>query len=122
MQINLVALLRERLPEMPLVVMTKEPDPASYLLELQDYIIGGESVLPLFSSQQALAVSLPGADLGRPIYAIRRDLLVLLLHRSEVRLLPCHGAHGSLGVQRVFGQWCSGCPKVYAGVISAERH
>jgi hypothetical protein len=87
MESDCVPQLRERLPEMPLIVLGREPDSNQDVLDVQDYVINGENVIPIFSSNAALKQSLGGADLGRPVYAISRSLLGQLLKGREVLLL-----------------------------------
>lgn len=82
-----IKLLRERVPEMPIIVLVKQPEMSSRVLDIQNYVINGESVIPLFSTKAALNESLRGADLGRPTFVITRPLLVSMLHGSEVFLL-----------------------------------
>ena len=80
-------LLRERVPDMPIIVLAKRPDMSSRVLDIQDYVINGESVIPLFSTEAALTASLRGAQLGRPTMAIARPLLASVLGGNEVFLL-----------------------------------
>jgi len=84
---NVVLLLQERLPEMPIIVLSKPLDPDSNILDVQDYVIGGETVIPLFSSKDSLTTSLHGADLGRPTVQIARALLAQVAKGNEVYLL-----------------------------------
>ena len=79
--------IRERVPEMPIIVLVKEPDPSSRVLDVQDYVIDGENVLPMFSSKEALNRSPGGADIKRPKLAIARPLLGHVLKGKEVFLL-----------------------------------
>jgi hypothetical protein len=79
--------LRERMPDMPIIVLAKEPDPEGNRLNVQDYVIDCESVFPIFSSKSALTQSLGGSDLGRPTIAISRPLLGQILNGTEVFLL-----------------------------------
>jgi hypothetical protein len=79
--------LRERLPEMPIVLLSKRPDPNSHVLDIQDYVVAEETVIPLFSSPEALRASARGVELGRPQFQIHRGLLVSLAKGHEVYLL-----------------------------------
>jgi hypothetical protein len=79
--------IRERVPEMPIIVLVKQPDLSSHVLDVQDYVVDGESVVPMFSSRATLTQSLAGADLGRPTFAIARPLLGQMLKGNEVFLL-----------------------------------
>jgi len=85
--INTTRLLRQRLPEKPIIVLCSPLDPASDVLNIQDYVMNGETVVPLFSSWEALNESTHGKDLGRPVVEISRSLLAYLAHGSEVFLL-----------------------------------
>ena len=79
--------LRERLPDMPIVLLSKRPDPNSQVLDIQDYVVAEETVIPLFSSPEALRASAGGVELGRPQFQIHRGLLVSLAKGHEVYLL-----------------------------------
>jgi hypothetical protein len=87
MESDHVRQLRERLSEKPLIVLCREPNPNQNLLDVQDYVINAENVIPIFSSHAALKQSLRGGDLGRPVYAISRSLLAQVLKGDEVLLL-----------------------------------
>ena len=65
-----IRMIRERVPEMPIIILVKEPDPKGRVLDVQDYVIDGENVLPMFSSKATLTQSLGGTDLGRPTISI----------------------------------------------------
>jgi hypothetical protein len=80
-------LVRERVPEPPIVLLAQEPVPDDRALVLQNYRIDGELVIPLFSSEAALRESTQGADLNCPAVAIDRALLGSLLRGDEVFLL-----------------------------------
>ena len=82
-----ILLLRQRLPEMPIVLLSERPDPDSDVLDIQDYVMGGETVIPLFSSPEALRASVGRTNLGRPQFRIDRGLLVSLAKGHEVYLL-----------------------------------
>lgn len=82
-----IKLLRERIPEMPIIVLVKQPELSSHVLDVQDYVINGESVIPLFSTQAALTEALHGATLSRPTMAIARPLLASVLRGNEVLIL-----------------------------------
>ena len=80
-------LVRGRVPEMPIVLLAKEPAMDDRSLAIQNYRVDGDLVIPLFSSEAALWESTQGADLGRPAVAIARGLLASLLRGDEVFLL-----------------------------------
>jgi hypothetical protein len=84
---DLVLLLQQRLPERPIIVLCRQPDLNSHVLDIQDYVIDGESIIPLFSSPEALRASTRGADLGRPLFEIDRALLTSVAKGHEVYLL-----------------------------------
>jgi|ERR1043166_3403180 hypothetical protein len=79
--------LQETLPEMLIVVLSKPLDPNGQTISLQDFVVNGESIIPLFTSEAPFRQSTGGVDLGRPVMAISRDLLASLLHGNEVFLL-----------------------------------
>lgn len=84
---NTSRLLRQCLPEKVIIVLCSPLDPASDVLNVQDYVMGGETVVPLFSSWEALQQSTCGKDLARPVVEISRSLLTYVAHGSEVFLL-----------------------------------
>jgi hypothetical protein len=49
--------------------------------------MGGETVIPLFSSKDALAESTRGVDLGRPLIQISRAFLAQVSQGHEIYLL-----------------------------------
>ena len=79
--------LQQRLPEMPIVLLSKPLEPDGHVLNIQDYVIAGETVIPLFSSPEALRASPRGPAPGRPALQIDRGLLVSLAKGHEVYLL-----------------------------------
>ncbi len=84
---EIIALLRQRLVEMPLIVLSKPLDPQSQLLNVQDYVIDGETVIPLFSSRDALQQSAGGQTLGQGVIEIARKLLAEVSRGHEIYLL-----------------------------------
>ena len=80
-------LVRGRTPEMPIVLLVKEPAMDDRSLAIQNYRVDGELVIPLFSSEVALWESTQGADLGCSVVAIDRGLLASMLRGDEVFLL-----------------------------------
>ena len=79
-------LLRERVPEAPIVLLAKAPKGNERSLIIQNFHIDGEFVIPLFSSEKAFRESTQGVDLG-PAVAIDRGLLASVLHGDEIFLL-----------------------------------
>ena len=84
---DVISLLQRRLPERPIIVLSKPPDVNANALDIQDYTVGGETIIPLFSSPEAMRASTRGADLGRPLFEIDRALLASIVKGHEVFLL-----------------------------------
>lgn len=80
-------LVRRSIPEVAIVVLTAQPDLSGNLLTLQDYVVAGEHVIPVFTSEQAMSVSVGPGGLGRPTYSVRRDLLAQISTPDTVFLL-----------------------------------
>lgn len=59
-----------------IVFLSKEPDPNSNVLDLQDFIEEGKSFIPVFTSQEKLTESIQGAEL--PYSQIKIDGMFLL--------------------------------------------
>jgi hypothetical protein len=87
MSVNPNKLLRERVPEAPIVLLAKQPKGRDRSLTIQNYHVNGELVIPLFSSEAALEESTQGVDLGCPPVAIDRALLASIIQGDEVFLL-----------------------------------
>ena len=84
---DIISLLRQRLPEMPIIILSKPLEPSSSVLDIQDYVMGGETIIPLFSSDEAFQASTRGTDLGRPRIEIARSLLAEISKGNEIYLL-----------------------------------
>ena len=81
------------------VVIGGWDDPASHRLRLQDFIIGGESMIPVFTDEatfKRMTAGTPYADQG---IAIDRDLLLSIL-RGDERLLLDPGTPHMLRVTK----------------------
>jgi hypothetical protein len=87
MSVDANKLLRESVPEAPIVLLAKQPKGRDRSLTIQNYQVNGELVIPLFSSEAALEESTQGVDLGCPALAIDRALLASILRGDEVFLL-----------------------------------
>jgi len=82
-----VARLRECLPEMPIIILSKAMEPKSQVLNIQDYVIDGETVIPLFSSESAMRESVGKENLGKPVIKIKRELLSQVCSDHQIFLL-----------------------------------
>jgi SseB protein N-terminal domain len=80
-------LLRDRIPEAPIVLLAKPLVIDERSFTIQNFHVKGELVIPLFSSQAALQESTQGTDLGLPPVTIKREFLASILHGDEVFLL-----------------------------------
>ncbi|MES2644311.1 MAG: hypothetical protein V4850_32800 [Myxococcota bacterium] len=69
------------------MVLATQPELTSNVLALQDYVVGGEHIIPLFTSAQALSASVGAGGLGMPTYAIHRSLLAQISTPDMVFLL-----------------------------------
>jgi hypothetical protein len=78
---------REVIGEKVLIVLAKEPDREGNVLDVQDYILNGESYIPIFSSKEAFQQSTRGAKMDKPVWAIDRRLFVELSRSKQVIIL-----------------------------------
>src|SRR5688572_11746818 len=81
------ALLRKNFAEELVIILAESPRMEGTTIRLQDYIRGGVSVLPVFSSEQAMRLSTRGVDLKRPVWAIKRAFFCSLLRGPEIVVL-----------------------------------
>lgn len=105
-RVDNVAETRKRLPEMPIAVLAEQPDMTGNILTLQDYIINGASIIPLFTSEQALQASVGAGDLGKPTWRVHRDVLAAATAPNTVYLLdpelPSEFRFTGVDLQRAF--------------------
>jgi len=87
-----IKLLRERMPEMPIIVLVKQPELSGNMLDIQDYKINGESVIPLFSTEAAVNLSLRDQWTTRTKMRIARPLFASMLHGNEIFVLDPQSA------------------------------
>jgi hypothetical protein len=79
--------LRKSIPPQPIVVLMKQPDPAGHVLDFQTYIMDGVDTMPMFTSPETLVVSLRGGTLGRPTFAVSREILAQMIQGDHALLL-----------------------------------
>jgi hypothetical protein len=66
-----------------IILLTKEPDPESTILDIQDFEKDGRPFIPVFSSMAAFAQSTRGSELPYPKYQIDGLFLLSLLNGNE---------------------------------------
>lgn len=84
--LNRLELLRERVPSKPIVVLRQEPDLGGSVIDIQSFVVDGESVIPLFSSLACLTASFGGTPRWPP-YGIALTYLLKKLRGDEIFLL-----------------------------------
>jgi hypothetical protein len=65
------------------VILAKEMNPKGFDIYLQDYIVDGYSILPVFTSKDEQEKSFQGTDPGKPIIEIDGILFAMLLNGIE---------------------------------------
>ncbi len=75
------------LGEKVLVVLAKELDPESKVIELQDYIREETSFIPFFSSKESFDQSTNGKGLGKPLLSIDRRMFIQIVNPEHVFVL-----------------------------------
>ena len=66
-----------------IIFLTKEPDPGSTILDIQDFVQDGRSFIPVFTSKETLARSTRGSELPFPTYKIDGLFLLSLMNGNE---------------------------------------
>lgn len=71
-----------------LIILGKQLDENSNVLDVQDYITDdGQSYVPFFSSEKALKESTQGADLEKPVIKIDRRLFIQMVQPQDILVL-----------------------------------
>jgi hypothetical protein len=63
-----------------IIILVKEPDLNSSVIDVQDYIRDGKSYVPFFSSHDAFNESISGTKQDQPVYQIDRRLFVQMIN------------------------------------------
>ena len=66
-----------------IVFLSKEPDPESNILDIQDFIENGKSSIPVFTSTEKMTESTQGAELPFPKYQIDGLFLLSIMNGNE---------------------------------------
>jgi hypothetical protein len=66
-----------------IVFLSKEPDPKSNVLDIQDFIENGKSSIPVFTSTKKLTESTQGAELPFTKYQIDGLFLLSIMNGNE---------------------------------------
>ena len=66
-----------------IVFLSKEPDPKSNILDIQDFVENGKSSIPVFTSTEKLTESTQGAELPFPKYQIDGLFLLSIMNGNE---------------------------------------
>ena len=78
--------LRTAVPAAVIVILSKEPDPQSNIITLQDYFHDGRHFIPIFRSIESFQQSTHGG-VKNPTYRIDRGMFVAMLHGPETVIL-----------------------------------
>lgn len=73
--------------DMVTIVLAQKPQENDIHLTIQDFVINGQSMVPLFTSPELFQQSLQGRDFPYPVVEIRFGLLVEMLEGSETILV-----------------------------------
>lgn len=73
-------------PEKVVVLLAEKPNPETHLIRLQFFIRDGKSILPVFSSVEALERSAK-SEITNPVYRFARAALLSILHGHETLVL-----------------------------------
>ena len=65
------------------VILAEELNPEGFDIRLQDYIVNGYPILPVFTSKDEQEKSFQGTDPGKPIIEIEGILFAMVLNGNE---------------------------------------
>ena len=69
--------------DMVTIVLAERPQPEDIHLTIQDFVINGQSMVPMFTSPELFTQSLKGRDFPYPVVEIRFGALMQMLSRTE---------------------------------------
>lgn len=67
-----------------IILLSKETDPSSNRLEIQDFVERGKPFIPVFTSKEKLVQSTQGASLPFPSYSINGLFLIGMMTGNEI--------------------------------------
>ena len=65
------------------VILVNKPDSNSNMIQLQDYVVNGNSFIPVFTSKENFKASTGGVDIGKPLMEINGFVFLSLLEGNE---------------------------------------
>lgn len=91
--------------DMVTIVLAQKPQPEDIHLAIQDFIIGGQSMVPMFTSTELFTQSLKGRDFPYPVVEIRFGTLMQMLQGNEIIIVnPGTDEQYAFNVQDLEGQ------------------
>ncbi len=73
--------------DMVTIVLATKPQPEDVHLTIQDFVINGQRMIPMFTSAELFNRSIEGRDFPYPVVEIRFETLVQMLQGDETILV-----------------------------------